>query len=126
MLTVLCVDDNPKALRLLASVFQMCGYGVLTSDDPWKALELARRTPFDLVVLDYELPHMSGIALARRMKSLRPGVPLVLYSGSVSVTDEELRIVDAYVAKDETIDVLLHKLRTLLGPGREPALGVAV
>ena len=90
---------------------------------PGKRWNWLGRTSFDLAVLDYELPHMSGIALARRMKSLRPGVPLVLYSGSVSIKDEELGAVDVYVAKGETIDVLLHKLRDLLVPRKRTCAG---
>jgi len=112
--TILYVDDSPKALRLLSSVFQMCRYVVLTADDPRKALAMAETIEFDLAVFDYQLPHMSGVALARHIRRLRPEVPLLLFSAMVTLPEDELGAVDEVVAKGESLDLLLNKVRRLL------------
>lgn len=112
--TILYVDDSPKALRLLGSVFQICGYTVLTADDPRKALTMTETMEFDLAVLDYQLPHMSGAALARDIRRLRPEVPLLLFSAMVTLPERELGAVDDFVAKGESVDLLLSKIRGLL------------
>ena len=60
---VLYVDDNPKSSRLLASVLEECGFSVISKNDPLEALTLCRRTGFDLALLDYEMPAMSGATI---------------------------------------------------------------
>jgi len=112
--TILYVDDSLKALRLLSSVFQMCGYAVLTADDPHKALAMAETIEFDLAVLDYQLPHMSGATLARYIRHVKPEVPLLLFSAMVTLPEDELSAVDDFVAKGESVDLLLNKVRRLL------------
>ena len=81
--TVFYVDDNPKSSRLLTSVLEECGFRVITKNDPIEALALCQRTYFDLALLDYEMPLMSGSRLAEEIKFLAPDVPVVLISGAL-------------------------------------------
>ena len=78
--TVFYVDDNPKSSRLLSSVLEECGFRVITKNDPIEALALCKRTYFDVALLDYEMPQMSGSKLAQEIKYLVPDVPVVLIS----------------------------------------------
>jgi len=80
--TVLYVDDNPKSSRLLTSVLEECRFRCDSArNDPQEALALCQRTYFDLALLDYEMPMMSGSKLAHGIKFLRAGcVPIVLIS----------------------------------------------
>src|SRR4029077_3397548 len=94
--TVLYVDDNPKSSRLLNSVLEECGFRVITKNDPVEALALCTRTYFDLALLDYEMPLMSGSQLAREIKFLVPDVPVVLISGRAALPATELTFVDAH------------------------------
>ena len=80
--TVLYVDDNPKSSRLLAGVLEECGFRMISKNDPREALALCRRTSFDLALLDYEMPVMTGAQLAREIKHLMPEVPIILISGA--------------------------------------------
>src|ERR1035438_3069476 len=63
--TVLYVDDNPKSSQLLAHVLEECGFRVIAKNDPAEALALCRRPGFDLALLDYEMPAITGAQLAR-------------------------------------------------------------
>ena len=83
--TVLYVDDNPKSSRLLAHVLEECGFRVISKNDPVEALALCRRTGFDLALLDYEMPTMTGAQLAREIKYLMPELPIILISGRATM-----------------------------------------
>ena len=121
MPTILCVDDNRETLRTLSSLFHVCGFSVLTAERPADALALVKTIRFDLVVLDYEMPGLTGTACAQKVRQIQPRVPILLYSGSVSIPEAELDAVDACSAKGESVDSLLCKVRDLLAIGTSGA-----
>jgi len=114
--TVLYVDDNPKSSRLLASVLEECGFRVVTRSNPIEALTLCRRTGFDLALLDYEMPAMTGAELAREIKHLMPEVPVVLISSRTTMPPGELEFVDAHFGFGTVLDDLLWSMRILVAP----------
>lgn len=114
--TVLYVDDNPKSSRLLASVLEQCGFQVISKNDPVEALTLCRRTCFDLALLDYEMPAMTGAQLAREIKYLMPDVPVVLISSRTTIPPAELEFVDAHFGFGTVLDDLLWSMRILVTP----------
>jgi CheY-like chemotaxis protein len=113
-ITVLYVDDNPKSSRLLTSVLEECGFRVITRNDPIEALALCRRTYFDLALLDYEMPSMTGAKLAREIKYLMPDIPVVLISGRTAIPQAELEFVDAHFGFGTSLDDLLWTMRILV------------
>ena len=114
--TVFYVDDNPKSSRFLASVLEECGFRVITKNDPIEALALCRQTYFDVALLDYEMPLMSGAKLAQEIKYLVPDVPVVLISGRASLPSSELAFVDAHFGFGTVLDDLLWTMRILARP----------
>jgi CheY-like chemotaxis protein len=114
--TVLYVDDNPKSSRLLTSVLEECGFRVITKNDPHEALALCKRTYFDVALLDYEMPEMSGAKLAQEIKFLVPDVPVVLISGKSLLPSTELAFVDAHFGFGTSLDDLLWTMRILSRP----------
>jgi CheY-like chemotaxis protein len=114
--TVFYVDDNPKSSRLLASVLEECGFRMISKNDPQEALALCRRISFDLALLDYEMPAMTGAQLAREIKHLTPEVPVVLISGRTSIPAAELEFVDAHFGFGTALDDLLWSMRILVPP----------
>jgi CheY-like chemotaxis protein len=111
--TLLYVDDNPRASRLLAGVLEDCGFRVIARNDPDEALMLCRRTYFDLALLDYEMPVMNGARLAREIKYLAPDIPVVLISGRKELPPAEMEFVDAHFGFGTDLDDLLWSLRIL-------------
>ena len=114
--TVFYVDDNPKSSRLLTSVLEECVFRVITKNDPIEALALCQRTYFDLALLDYEMPVMSGPRLAQEIKFLVPDVPVVLISGRSALPPSELVFVDAHFGFGTSLDDLLWTMRILARP----------
>jgi CheY-like chemotaxis protein len=114
--TVFYVDDNPKSSRLLTSVLEESGFRVIAKNDPLEALALCRRTYFDLALLDYEMPSMSGSRLAQEIKFLVPDVPVVLISGRATLPPTELAFVNAHFGFGTALDDLLWTMRILVQP----------
>ena len=114
--TVFYVDDNPKSSRLLTSVLEECGFRVIAKNDPIEALALCKRTCFDLALLDYEMPLMSGSKLAREIKYLVPDVPVVLISARSALPSADLAFVDAHFGFGTSLDDLLWTMRFLARP----------
>lgn len=124
--TVLYVDDNPKSSRLLASVLEGCGFRVMAVNDPVEALGLCRKTSFDLALLDYDMPQMTGSQLAQEIKFVKPDVPVVMISGCAGLPPTELVFVDAHFGLGTCLDDLLWSMRVLTAPSplvvRHPAI----
>jgi CheY-like chemotaxis protein len=114
--TVFYVDDNPKSSRLLTSVLEECGFRVITKNDPIEALAVCKRTYFDLALVDYEMPLMSGSKLAQEIKYLAPDVPVVLISGRTALPSTDLAFVDAHFGFGTSLDDLLWTMRILTRP----------
>ena len=84
MKKILVVDDDAIERRLLTTVLgKVGGYDVLTAENGRLGLERAVGS-VDLVVLDLQLPDMSGMEVLQNLKRTRPGLPVIMLTG---VTD---------------------------------------
>lgn len=110
---VLCADDEIEELTARKMVLESAGFKVLVARNGKDALDVFRSTAVDAVVLDYFMPGMTGLSVAREMKELRPEVPLVMLSGFASLPGETIGVVDAWVQKRD-VEVLLRELEKLI------------
>ena len=116
---VMCVDDDEPMLLMVERWLQRQGYRVSAFADPQAALEAFRAAPtdVDIVVTDFNMPGLSGLALAEALTALRPDLPIVLSSGYVSeelLRDARRRGVREVIYKEDTIDQLGALLQRLL------------
>lgn len=80
--TILILDDEEMVTTSLRNLFRLqTPYHVVTSTSPEKALQDARHTAIDLVVTDYLMPGMDGIAFLSRFKEIHPHAVRVLLTG---------------------------------------------
>jgi CheY-like chemotaxis protein len=114
--TILCVEDNKAYLRLRKAVLEREGYLVLTAGTGSEALSILRRQPVCLVISDHMLRGTTGVALAARMKKMKPHIPVVLYSGQAP---EALGEVDCFISKDESVASFLSIISSLVKRYRE-------
>jgi DNA-binding response OmpR family regulator len=112
---ILCVDDEPNILALRSALLGMAGYKVHVAKDGRTALEIFRNEPIDLVVLDYDMPGMTGDNVAKEMRHLRKDVPLLLVTAFHDLPATCTSIFDATVVKGDAPTVLLDKISSLLG-----------
>ena len=114
--TIFYVDDNSKARRLLASVLVGCGFNVISCGDPIEAQSRLGKISFDVALLDYQMPRLSGAELAQHIKGTKTDVPIVLISGYTSLPPVKLLFVDAHVGRGATLDELLQTITSLIRP----------
>jgi DNA-binding NtrC family response regulator len=84
---VLLVDDEPELRRLLHRTLNRAGFEVVDAENGRVALETARQERFDVVISDVRMPCMGGMELLERLQLEEPGLPVVLISGSLELTD---------------------------------------
>ena len=86
MTTVLIVDDQPDIVRLVRDYLERAGFGVLTAADGEQALQIARSSHPDLVILDLTLPRLDGLDVARALR--RDGdVPIIMLTARTEESD---------------------------------------
>jgi two-component system cell cycle response regulator DivK len=119
MTTILIIEDNEKNLKLVRDVLQVKGYQTLEARNAEDGIALARARPPDLVLMDIQLPGISGIEAIGRLRSDRStaGIPVVAVTASVMQHDLK-QITDAgfdgYVAKPINLKNFLETVRGVL------------
>ncbi|MGA2897060.1 MAG: response regulator [Acidobacteriaceae bacterium] len=111
---VLCVDDEAVGLGIRKILLERAGYRVITAADGASSLELFAAQPVDAVVLDYAMPGMHGGEVAKKMRQIKPKVPILLLSAYVDLPAEVTSLADLYMTKGEGAPALLDKLGNLL------------
>jgi PAS domain S-box-containing protein len=80
--TVLLVEDNPDVASVSSSLLEQLGYTVRRVADAEAALREIERNNVDLVFSDIVMPgNIDGLSLARRLREIRPGLPILLATG---------------------------------------------
>jgi len=116
---ILVVEDNELNLKLFCDLLRAHGYEVEPVRDGREAVERARAFGPDLVVMDIQMPHISGLELIEQMKTdegLR-AIPIMAVTAYAAKGDEE-RIRDAgaegYVSKPISVLKFVEAVRALL------------
>ena len=78
---ILIVDDAGPVVVLCVNVLQALGYAVKGANRGETAVDLLRREPFDLVVLDYKMPGMTGFQVFEQARALHPDIAVILVTG---------------------------------------------
>lgn len=114
---ILLGEDEEKMRELLAKFFEKEGYEVVCAQDGVEALEKFYQESFDLAVLDWMMPKMTGLDVAQQMKRERNIKVLMLTAKNLP--DDEVQAlslgVDDYLAKPFHAKVLLVRVAKLLG-----------
>jgi DNA-binding response OmpR family regulator len=118
--TVLVVDDD-AAIRFLCRVnLELDGWTVHEANAIAQARGTLGSAPVDLVLLDVHVGVESGLDFIAEIRERKPGVPVVLLTGSVGSPGLEGVDADAVISKPFTLDELTGTLgRLVLGQGSE-------
>jgi len=103
---ILVVDDDLPILLLMKNVLKEFGFETLTASSGTAALEIARKEPVDLILLDMKMPGMSGEEALRALRDepLTRETPIVILSGD-PVGTAELQVVGADAALQKPFDL---------------------
>lgn len=83
MTTLLMIDDEELFLKSMSRYFESRGYRVTAETDAARALACFSKAPerFDLVILDHDMPGLSGKECLHRIQAIHPHTPVIIMSG---------------------------------------------
>jgi CheY-like chemotaxis protein len=104
---ILVVDDNNFLRMAVSEMLSMLGYEVLSADSGENGLSLFFKNKFDIVLSDYEMPGMDGVAFACSVKKSSPRTPVVIMTGAGRET--------VFFIKSTAVDEVISKPFTMAG-----------
>jgi len=117
--TVLVVEDNELNMKLFHDLLEAHGYNILQTKDGMDALRLAREHKPDLILMDIQLPEVSGLEVTKWLKEDEDlkSIPVIAVTAFAMKGDEE-KIRDggceAYIAKPISVTNFLETVRKFL------------
>jgi two-component system cell cycle response regulator DivK len=118
--TVLIVEDNELNMKLFSDLLEAHGYKTLKTGNGIEAIEIARNNHPDLILMDIQLPEVSGLEVTKWLKEdddLK-SIPVVAVTAFAMKGDEE-RIreggCEAYLSKPISVSKFLETVRNYLG-----------
>ena len=112
---ILIIDDDPTARSVVSEMLSMLGHEVSTADSGEKGLRIFFKNNFDVVVSDYEMPGMNGVALSARIKAWSPSTPVVLITGAGkgTILSQKAASVDRILFKPINLSEIDKAIRSL-------------
>ncbi len=120
--TILAIDDDPALLRSLQRILSATCYRLITCDQPEQALPVMEREQIALVLLDLQMPRVSGMSLLTDIASLYPDVPVIILTGhgNVQLAVESIKLGAAdFLEKPCSPAMLLQRLATYFAGWQE-------
>ena len=117
--TILIVEDNDLNMKLFHDLLEAHGYATLQTKDGRQALELAQRHHPDLIIMDIQLPEVSGLEVTRWIKSddAIKDIPIIAVTAFAMKGDEEkIREggCEGYIAKPISVPTFLETVAKFL------------
>ena len=119
---ILCVDDDDDISEVINMLLHQANsnYEIQSIKTPEEGLRLATIEEFDLYVLDYRYPQMSGINLCRSIRQLHPHTPILFFTGEEREAMRQKALeasAQAYLVKPNDLNKLAATVRRLIGVG---------
>ena len=125
---ILVAEDNPTNQKLVVTLLEQRGYETVLAADGRQAVERAAEQAFDLILMDVQMPELSGLeataAIRQREQGSGTRVPIVALTAHAMTGDRERCLaagMDGYVSKPLRAHELFAALDARLSPGDEPA-----
>lgn len=84
-ISVLLIDDDLEYLDILSERLTIRGMEVATAESGVAALDLVRKSYFDVLVLDLQMPTMDGLQVLEQLAAIKPEQPVLLLTGHATV-----------------------------------------
>lgn len=119
---ILIVEDNPLNMKLFSAMVAAQGYGVLQAADGARGLDLAYQEHPDLIIMDVNLPGMSGLEVTQILKAdpVTGDIPIVVTTAYQY--DDEIRAsgCDGFMSKPISVSDFIELIESLMSATREP------
>ena len=117
MATILIADDDPKLLKMVRRTLIYEGFKVITAVNGQEALSKALSGQPDLLVLDWMMPGLDGLEVARQLRDADSEIPILMLTARDAVADRVEGLdsgSDDYLVKPFAPSELLARIRALL------------
>jgi len=119
MRTILVVDDEPMALKLVQTILEKRDFEVLASTSATQSIKIfeAQRDRIELLISDIVMPEMDGTKLAGRLVAMNPDLPVLFMSGFLTeseIADTSAISQYAFIRKPFRPSTLVQAVRTML------------
>ena len=111
---VLCIDDDESILTIRKLILESVGLKALTASNGKEGLRIFNSNSIDAVVVDYMMPEMDGGIVSTAIKEIRPQTPVIMLSAYPAARQSISHVVDAFIEKGGTPEVLLETLKSLI------------
>lgn len=118
--TVMIVEDNELNMKLFRDLIEAHGYRTVQTRSGLTAMDLAREHRPDLILMDIQLPEISGLDVTKRLKADAElkSIPVIAVTAFAMKGDEE-RIreggCEAYISKPISVTRFMHTIKSFLG-----------
>jgi len=117
---ILVVEDDDKQRQLYCEELIAAGYETLEARNASEAEELLNREQIDLIILDINMPGVSGLELLPRIHELHPGMPVIIHTAYGSYRDDFISwLADMFIVKSPDAGNLIEAVEDLLSRQRE-------
>jgi CheY-like chemotaxis protein/HPt (histidine-containing phosphotransfer) domain-containing protein len=123
---ILLVEDGPDNQRLLRLQLRDAGAEVVTADDGQMAVDLATAQPFDLILMDMQMPIMDGYTATAELRRRGLKIPIIAFTASAMADDRGKCLesgCDDYLSKPTSEEALLKSINQHLGGSSAVAPG---
>ncbi len=119
---IITIDDSSTMRRIIKNTLKRIGYGdeILEAGDGKEALEVLENNDVDLIITDWNMPVMDGLAFVKKIRSdsKYDDTPIIMVTTEAAKEDIITALkagVNNYIVKPFTPDVLKEKIETVLG-----------
>ena len=117
---ILIVEDNPQNMRLIEMTLRARNYTLLKATDGEQALDMAVKEHPDLIIMDMQLPKMSGLDVTKKLRQMPEftNIPIIALTAYAMKGDKEKFIeagCDDYLSKPINTHELPEIIATMLG-----------
>jgi DNA-binding NtrC family response regulator len=117
---ILVVEDDDKQRQLYCEELIAAGYETLEARNASEAEELLNREQIDLIILDINMPGVSGLELLPRIHELHPGMPVIIHTAYGSYRDDFISwLADMFIVKSPDAGNLIEAVEDLLSRQQE-------
>ena len=120
--SILIVEDNPLNMKLFSAMVAAQGYSVLQAGDGLCGVDLSRREHPDLIIMDVDLPGISGIEATRLLKAAAETRDIPIIITTAYEYDDEIRAsgCDGYMSKPISVADFVELIDSLVAQNPEP------
>jgi two-component system, OmpR family, response regulator PfeR len=114
--TVLVMDDDPAVVEIVEIALRLAGMRVLGTSDSHEGVRLAASEPWDIALLDVDMPGLSGWVALDSLKA-HCGQPVVMMSALATAAEASHRGADAFLGKPFSMTELVETIRRYTAQG---------